>query len=62
MAAQALGEPALGDATNLIADLLSAISKNQAGYLRTLVIKYQGTCAADLWPQLASFAMEYLGS
>jgi hypothetical protein len=66
MAAQALREPAKEDATNLIADLLSVASNDQdrflAGYLRTGVLKYQRTCAANLWPPMASFAMECLGS
>jgi hypothetical protein len=58
MAAQALREPAKEDATNLVADLLETTSKDQdrflACYLRTPVLKYQRTCAANLWPPMAS--------
>jgi hypothetical protein len=53
MAAKALGKPAKGDATNLIAGFIGCIKRSRpvlAGYLRTPVLKYQGTCAANLWP------------
>jgi hypothetical protein len=66
MAAQALREPAKEDATKLNCRSFIGylkISRPVFGRLFNDTCPYiSGTGAANLWPQLASFAMEYLGS